>query len=124
VWLKDIMEEEGWRDRHRAYKALRTVLHLLRDRLTTEEAAHLGAELPMLIRGIYYEGWNPTDNPKKRTKEAFLSYVAENFHNDPDIDPEEVVRSVFTVISSHVPEGEIADIRAILPEDLKHLWPE
>ncbi len=124
LWLKDIMEEEGWKDRQRAYKALRSVLHLLRDRITMEEAAHLGAQLPMLIRGIYYEGWEPSENPKKRTREAFLSYVAENFQNDPDINPEDVIRSVFTTIASHVPEGEIADIKAGLPEDIRKLWPE
>jgi uncharacterized protein (DUF2267 family) len=124
TWLKDIMEEEGWKDRKKAYKALRSVLHLLRDRLTTDEAAHLGAELPMLIRGIYYEGWNPSQNPHKRTREAFLSYVAENFQNDPDVNPEDVIRSVLTVISAHIPEGEIADIKAGLPEELKGLWPQ
>jgi uncharacterized protein (DUF2267 family) len=123
TWLKDIMEEEGWKDRHRAYKALRSVLHVLRDRLTPEEAAHLGAELPMLIRGIYYEGWKPAEAPKKRTKEAFLSYVAEHFQNDPDIDPEEVIRSVFTVIESHVAEGQVANVKAGLPEELRRLWP-
>lgn len=124
VWLKDIMDEEGWKDRRRAYKALRSVLHLLRDRLPVGEVAQLGAELPMLIRGIYYEGWEPSKNPRKRTREAFLSYVAENFQNDPDINPEEVIKGVFFVISSHVSEGEIKDIKNSLPSDLKRLWPE
>jgi uncharacterized protein (DUF2267 family) len=124
LWLKDIMQEEGWKDRQRAYKALRSVLHVLRDRLPVNEAAHLGAELPMLIRGIYYEGWEPEQSPKKRTREAFLSYVAENFQNDPDVNPEEVIRTVFTVISSHVAQGEINDVKASLPEDLRRLWPE
>ena len=123
IWLKDIMEEEGWKDHQKAYKALRSALHVLRDRLTADEAAHLGAEMPMLIRGIYYEGWRPHENPKKRTREAFLSYVAEGFQNDPDIDPEKVIRSVFSVIQSHVAEGEIADVKANLPEELRRLWP-
>ena len=49
--------------------------------------------------------------------------MADNFQSDPDIDPEEVIRGVFTVISNHVPEGEIDDVKANLPEELKHLWP-
>jgi uncharacterized protein (DUF2267 family) len=54
VWLKEIMEELHWEDRHRAYLALRGCLHQVRDRLQVEEVAHLGAQLPMLVRGIYY----------------------------------------------------------------------
>jgi uncharacterized protein (DUF2267 family) len=33
------------------------MLHALRDRLPPEIAVHLSAQLPMLVRGIYYEGW-------------------------------------------------------------------
>lgn len=60
TWLKDLMLVLGWQDRHKAYRALRATLHALRDRLTVEETAHLGAQLPMLIRGFYYEGWDPS----------------------------------------------------------------
>lgn len=73
-WLKALMEELGWQeDRQRAYLALRAVLHALRDRLLLREALHLGAQLPMLIRSFYYEGWNPTHTPlKERHTEEFL----------------------------------------------------
>lgn len=37
-WLKDIMYELGWEDRHRAYLALRATLPSLRDRLSVEES--------------------------------------------------------------------------------------
>ena len=58
IWLKEIAQVLG-PDRHRAYNALRAVLHCLRDRLTVDEAAQLGDQLPMLVRGIYYEAWHP-----------------------------------------------------------------
>jgi uncharacterized protein (DUF2267 family) len=51
------------------------VLHALRDRLTVNEAAQFGAQLPMLVRGIYYEGWDPTRLPVKMNREEFLQRV-------------------------------------------------
>lgn len=55
-WLQDLMDELNFSQRKQAYQALRATLQTLRDRMIVEEAAHLGAQLPMLIRGFYYEG--------------------------------------------------------------------
>ena len=57
IWLKDLMEILGCTDRQEAYTSLRATLHALRDRLTIEETAQVAAQLPMLIRGFYFEGW-------------------------------------------------------------------
>lgn len=126
TWLKEIMGELGTEDRHRAYMALRAVLHALRDRLTVEEVAQLGAELPMLIRGLYYEGWDPTGKPlKERHKEEFLAHVARELKtpSGPAVDPEGAVRAVFKVISKKIAEGEVKDILNLLPKELRELWP-
>ncbi len=129
AWLKEVMKELGTEDRHKAYLALRSVLHALRDRLTVEEVAQLGAQLPMLIRGFYYEGWDPTGKPvKERHKEDFLAHIYRAFKTtragEPDIDPEAVARAVFRVLARKISEGEIEDIARILPREIRELWPE
>jgi uncharacterized protein (DUF2267 family) len=122
-WLADLMRLLAVRDRQIAYQALRATLHALRDRLTVEEVAQLGAQLPMLVRGFYYEGWDPTAKPLKlRHIEAFLAYVASEFSND-DIDPEQAARAVFALLAERVTAGEIEDIKHILPAQLRELWP-
>jgi uncharacterized protein (DUF2267 family) len=113
-----------WSDRYKAYLALKATLHALRDRLTVEEVAHLGAQLPMLIRGFYYEGWDPTGKPlKERHKEQFLARIEQQFRGDASIDPEEIVQLVFAVIASRVTDGEIEDVKHILPTEVRELWP-
>ena len=123
IWLKDVMVQLDWQDYQRAYRALRAVLHALRDRLTIEEATDLGAQLPMLVRGIYYEGWNPTHTPvAARRRDEFLRDVAVEFGGDLDLDTEPIARAVFSVLEQHVTEGEIDDVRQALPAAIRKLW--
>ncbi len=124
IWLKELMEKLGTEDRHRAYLALRSVLHALRDRLTVDEAAHLGAQLPMLVRGIYFEGYHPAGKPsKERHKEEFLAHIREQFRKDPEVDPEAIARAVFALLEEKITTGEIADVRNSMPKELRELWP-
>jgi uncharacterized protein (DUF2267 family) len=123
-WLHDLMEIMEWQDRHRAYLAMRATLQALRDRLTVEEAAQLAAQFPMLIRGFYYEGWDPTGKPlKERHKEHFLARIDQYFRGDEHIDAEQVARGVFAVLEKRVTEGEIEDVKQVLPTQLRELWP-
>src|SRR5258708_37367524 len=103
VWLKNLMEILACPDRHEAYLALRATLHALRDRLTIEKTA----QLPMLIRGFYYEGWDPTGKPlKERHRDEFLAQIQRELAHYV-IDSERVARAVFLVISNRISEGEI-----------------
>jgi uncharacterized protein (DUF2267 family) len=123
-WLHDLTQILRWPDKHRVYIALRITLHALRDRLTVIETAHLGAQLPMLIRGFYYEGWDPANKPvKERHREQFLAHIEEQFKNDDSVDPEAVARAVFFVLEHRVSQGEIEDIKQILPAEIRDLWP-
>jgi uncharacterized protein (DUF2267 family) len=125
-WLNELMYELDWEDRpHKAYLALRTVLHALRDRLPVEEAIQLGAQLPMLVRGFYYEGWTLKNKPhKERHKDQFLDHVREAFPDDVTVNPQQVVRAVFRVLQRHTSPGEIDDVKHVMPKPLQELWPQ
>ena len=118
------MDSEGWEDRHRAFLALRATLHALRDRLSVEDVAHFAAQLPMLVRGFFYEGWEPAHKPEKiKTKEAFLAHISELMPRDPELDSERVVRAVFELIGRRTSKGAVQHLKNCLPKELRELWP-
>jgi uncharacterized protein (DUF2267 family) len=96
----------------------------LRDRLTVEEVAQLAAQLPMLVRGIYYEGWDPSGKPvKARDPEAFLALIAQRLRGDDEIDADRAARAVFAVLARRITHGELQDIQGLLPKEIHRLWP-
>lgn len=121
--LKDIEEAYGWpkERRNQSYGALRAVLHTLRDRLTVEETANLAAQLPMLMRGLYYEGWDPSAVPRKIDRDEFLEAVRQQFPFQIDGDMELLTQRVLRAVRRHVTEGEWEDVTSSVPKALSEL---
>lgn len=120
VWLNELAGELGTEDRRSAYHVLRAYLHAVRDRLTIEEAAQLAAQLPELIRGIYYEGWVPSRTPMNyRSVDEFLSRIAEEALLPGETEASYACEAAARVLRRHVSEGEIEDVVAVFPKDLK-----
>ncbi|CFX50676.1 conserved protein of unknown function [Candidatus Filomicrobium marinum] len=123
-WLKELRDNADLDDEAAALSVLRAVLHQLRDRLTLEEAIEFGAQLPTLLRGIYYEGWRPSRTPERiRSKQKFLDEVLMKLLPRP-VPPEQAVRDVFALIAHHCDPGEVSQVIGQLPADIKQLWPE
>ena len=122
IWLKEIAEELGVDDRQYAYRALRAVLHTLRDRLTVDVAAKLAAQLPTLIRGIYYEDWDPSRTPLPLYNvEAFLDHVLAEGGMAGETEASVAVTAVARVLRAHVSPGEIDHVMAVLPDKFRVL---
>ena len=121
IWLDDIMDELDWDDRQRAYHALGSVLHALRERLPLAESAQLAAQLPQMIRGLYFEGWVPfASKGKERHWDQFLAHIAESL--DADAETDAITRAVLKTIAKHVSPGEVTDVKRCLPEDIRNHW--
>lgn len=124
TWLKDIMEDHG-PDRQVAWHMLSAVLHTVRDRLPTDLSAHLGAQLPLLVRGTYYDQFQPSKQPvRSRTLEEFLEQVEQELKFIRPVNTVEATRTVFKVLSHYVDPGEVRKVRAALPEPVRDLWPD
>ncbi|SCL22199.1 Uncharacterized conserved protein, DUF2267 family [Micromonospora pallida] len=123
--LKDIEQAYGWSKdrRNQSFAALRTVLHLLRDRMPVQECVEFSAQLPVLVRGVYFDGWDPSNVPVKLNRDDFLFEVRQGFPFDTEGGPEQVVQVVLDTLRRHVTQGEWDDVRATMPSDLARMIP-
>ena len=102
---------------------LHETLHAIRDLLSVDEAAHLAAPLPVLIRGIYDKGWDPSKTPvAKRSKAERLGRVCVRFGKHPLEDPERAVAAVFDLLRRHVSFGEFDQVRNAMRKPIRELW--
>jgi uncharacterized protein (DUF2267 family) len=121
IWLDEIISALG-PGRQVAWKVLSVVLHKLRDRIPVELSAHLSAELPLLVRGVYYDQFEPTKQPTDCDLKEFVEEVSEWLSDIRPVDPRDAIRAVFTVLSRHIPRGQIANVQDALPQDLRAFW--
>lgn len=122
-WLHNIQDELGWEDENMVYLATRSVLQTLRDRLPVEEAIEFADELPMVMKGMFYEGYSPSGKPDKiKNREEFFSRVQEKSSNQP-IKSEDATKAVFHQLERKLGGGgEINQVKGNLPKDLQRLW--
>lgn len=121
-WLAELTVIGDYAGPPQAYAALHAVLHTLRDTLGVDEAAQLAAGMPMLIRGLFFEGWNPSKTPvTARSKQEFLDRVSHRPANR-HIDSEHVCRSVFRLLERRMSDGEIEDVRGAMHHEARSLW--
>ncbi len=124
-WLHELMamlelppEEEG-----RGLRALRAGLHAIRDRLPAAEVVDLGAQLPALVRGIYYEGWTLTNEPARiHNRAELVARVEHDLAPDFRFSAISVLTAVIGLLKQHVSEGEITDVVSTLPRSIAKLW--
>ena len=121
-WLHELTQTLGCTEQH-AYHVLRAGLHALRNRLTVEEAAHLSAQLPVLVRGIYFEDWRPAHAPQKlRDRREYFEEMTQHLKDGQPQDPEEAARAVFALLKKHVEPGQLRHVSDQLPQEVEELY--
>ncbi len=124
AWIDQFMDMLGWHDRSKSYRAFVAAMHAFRDSLPWDEAAQIAAYFPPLLRGLYFEGWHPTSPTLPLTgRIVFLERVHDSLGRELGIDPEHVVRTLFSLLVRRLPGFELEDAKAVTPEELRAFWP-
>jgi len=122
IWLNDLAEELGTEDGHHAYSVLRAFLHALRDHLPVNEAAALAAQLPIFVRGVFYEGWDPSRTPEHtRDLDSFLERIAGEAGLAGETEASFAATAASRVLRRHVSAGEGDSVLHALPHHLREL---
>jgi uncharacterized protein (DUF2267 family) len=122
-WVQQIAKKAGQPDRPDwALSALKAVLQTLRDRTPLQEVFHLSAQMPVLIRGLYFEGYKPTGKPDKMNAKQFLERIESDLGDNNDISAEQALYAVLKLLYEKISEGEMEDIRRSMPADIQKLW--
>ena len=120
-WLTDVQERGEYESLEDAYTATRAVLQAQRDRLPVDEIVHLSAQLPLVLKGVLFDGYSYTESPPRfDTEQQFYDRVRE--HAQTDLDPQRATQAVLGTLKSRVAPGEIQDVRSVLPDELAGLW--
>ncbi|MEW9920954.1 DUF2267 domain-containing protein [Marimonas sp. MJW-29] len=122
-WINELAERLDWSSKRSALRLMRVTLQNLRDHLLVNELAQFSAQLPLLIRGILFEGWVPKRTPvKDRSAATFIAAIEEKLGQTAEYRGAEDIRCVFDMLNNRVSRGEIEDVRASLPEGIRGLW--
>jgi uncharacterized protein (DUF2267 family) len=120
-WLREVRKRGDFKDLHDAYQAVRAVMHALRDRLDPNVAAHFSAQLPLLLRGVFYEGWVPARTPARASLEVFLARVEKEAGLKGTSAAEDAINAVMSVFEDELGAGTTSHLLSVLPSEYADL---
>lgn len=124
-WINELRERLDWFSSQDALRLLRVTLQQIRDHISHEEVAQLSAQMPLLIRGMFFEGWRPSQTPvKDRDGAVFLSTIEERVGDVQEWRGSDDITCVLEMLNARISDGEIADVKANLPKRIRDLWPD
>lgn len=122
-WINELAERLSWTSKRSALRLRRVTLHRIRDHLLADEMAQLSAQLPIMIRGFFFEDWIPKRTPIKERKAAdFVAFISEQMGDAMEFRGSADIQCVFKLLNARISRGEIEDIRACLPMELRDFW--
>ncbi len=122
-WINELAERLDWSSKRNAMRLMRITLARVRDHLMPDEVAQLSAQLPLLIRGFFFEGWIPKKTPiKERHVEDFMAFIGTKMDDVQEYRGQADIKCVFDLLNARISRGEVEDVRASLPADLRAMW--
>ena len=128
AFLKNYTKEmDLGNDKEKAGRILSSILHALRDVISTQESLQLIAQFPMFLKAVYVNGWTSHKKEKIKTMTAFIDVIRKydgiTSINDFASDElaENYIDTTFLLLRKYISRGELDDLRTELPKNLKSM---
>ncbi len=123
-WINELAARLGWSSKRSALRLMRVTLRHVRDHLMVNEMAQVSAQLPIMIRGFFFEGWVPKLTlTKERNVDDFIGAITAQMDEAEEYRGRDDIKCVFDLLNNRLSLGEVEDIRATLPTAIRDLWP-
>ena len=123
-WINELAARLGWSSKRSTLRLMRITLHRIRDHLQVDEVAQVSAQLPIMVRGFFFEGWVPKHTPiRERHASDFIAFIAGQMSDAEEFRGQDDLKCVFDLLNARISRGEVEDIRANLPAALRDMWP-
>lgn len=115
------------KDTKLAGRILSSILHAFRDVISIEESLQLISQFPMFLKAVYVNGWTKHKVKKIKTMTDFIDLVRKyngttSIHDfGSDEMAENYINTTFIVLRRYISLGEMEDLRAELPKELKSI---
>jgi uncharacterized protein (DUF2267 family) len=124
-WINELTDRLEWSSERDVLRMLRTVLAAIRDHLPVNEMAQFSAQLPIMLRGMFFEGWQPKNTPvSERHVLQLVDRVTAQVGDVAEYRGVDDIACVFKLLNNRISAGEINDVRANLPQALRDMWPQ
>jgi len=110
----------------KAGRILRAVLYAIRDRINLEESFQVIAQLPMALKSVYVDQWDPwrsfhrihhVDELINEVRKFDKAAARNDFGNDESA--KRAIQAVFRTLRHFLSDREFRDVIAVLPLELK-----
>ncbi|CTQ50354.1 DUF2267 domain-containing protein [Jannaschia donghaensis] len=123
-WINELRDRLDWSSSRETLRLLRVVLAEVRDRIPHTEIAQLSAQMPLLVRGMFFEGWQPAKTPTgDRDAAHFEDAVNARLGRVDDYRGREDIAAVFATLANRISDGELRQVRHALPRSIRAFWP-
>jgi uncharacterized protein (DUF2267 family) len=124
--ILDMVAEDLKVSRDKAGRILRAILYAIRSRINLDESLQVIAQLPMALKGVYVDQWDPwlsfhrihnLDEFIRQVRKYDKTAAGYDFGNDESA--KRAIQAVFRTLGHYLSDGEFRDVIAVLPLELK-----
>ena len=122
AFLDDVKERMSLESDNMAYTAVDAVLQVFRRRLTAQQGLTFAGVLPAVLRAIFVQGWDVSDQPVPFAERQDLIDEAKQVRVNHNLTPDNAIEATAWAIRRCTNKQDFERVLAQLPDEAIAFW--